>query len=80
MLITALITLGVTVALLTTDKAVFAHCDTLDGPVVGDARLALEKSDVTGLLKWVRKEREREIRDAFARSQSGAKYRTLPSI
>lgn len=34
-LVTALIALGVTVALLTMDKAVFAHCDTLDGPVVG---------------------------------------------
>jgi hypothetical protein len=43
-----------------TDKDAFAHCDTLDGPVVGDARLALEKGDVTGLLKWVRKEREQE--------------------
>ncbi len=32
---TALIALGVTVALVTMDKAVFAHCDTLDGPVVG---------------------------------------------
>ncbi len=67
-LMTALITLGVTVALVTMDKAVFAHCDTLDGPVVGDARLALEKGDVTGLLKWVRKEHEQEIRDAFSRS------------
>ena len=56
MLITALIALGVTVALLTTGKAVFAHCDTLDGPVVKEAQLALEKGDVTGLLKWVRKE------------------------
>ncbi len=67
-LVTALITLGVTVALVTMDKAVFAHCDTLDGPVVKEAQLALEKGDVTGLLKWVRKEREQEIRDAFARS------------
>ncbi len=45
-----------TVALVTTDKAAFAHCDTLDGPVVKEAQLALEKGDVTGLLKWVRKE------------------------
>ena len=67
-LMTALVTLGVTVALVTTDKAVFAHCDTLDGPVVKEAQLALEKGDVTGLLKWVRKEHEQEIRDAFARS------------
>ncbi len=65
---TALIALGVTVALLTMGKAIFAHCDTLDGPVVKEAQLALEKGDVTGLLKWVRKEREQEIRDAFARS------------
>jgi hypothetical protein len=50
------------------DKAVFAHCDTLDGPVVKEAQLALEKGDVTGLLKWVRKEHEQEIRDAFSRS------------
>ncbi len=67
-LVTALITLCVSVALLTTDKAVFAHCDTLDGPVVKEAQLALEKGDVTGLLKWVRKEHEQEIRDAFSRS------------
>ncbi len=59
-LVTALITIGVTVALVTMDKAVFAHCDTLDGPVVEDARLALDKADVTGLLKWVRKEHEQE--------------------
>ncbi len=65
---TALVTLGVTVALVTMDKGAFAHCDTLDGPVVKEAQLALEKGDVTGLLKWVRKEREQEIRDAFARS------------
>jgi hypothetical protein len=31
-----------------------AHCDTLDGPVVQDARLALEKNDATPVLKWVR--------------------------
>ena len=35
---------------------------------VADARLALEKGDVTGLLKWVRKEHEQEIRETFARS------------
>ena len=32
-----------------------AHCDTLDGPVVTTAKAALEKGDVTPLLKWVRK-------------------------
>lgn len=42
-----------------------AHCDTLDGPVVTTAKVALEKGDVTPVLKWVRKEEEPEIRTAF---------------
>jgi hypothetical protein len=42
-----------------------AHCDTLDGPVVETAKLALQKGDVTPVLKWVNKESEKEIRDAF---------------
>jgi len=42
-----------------------AHCDTLDGPVVADARVALEKGDPTPALKWVRKADENEIRAAF---------------
>lgn len=45
-----------------------AHCDTLDGPVVGTARTALEKGDVTPVLKWVRPEEEGEIRAAFQRT------------
>ncbi len=43
----------------------FAHCDTLDGPVVQTARIALEKGDVTPLLKWVKADDENEIRVAF---------------
>jgi len=42
-----------------------AHCDTLDGPVVTEARAALETGDVTPLLKWVRPEDEGEVRAAF---------------
>ncbi len=45
-----------------------AHCDTLDGPVVATARVALEKGDVTPVLKWVTKENEAEIRAAFSRT------------
>lgn len=45
-----------------------SHCDSLDGPVVRDARIALEIGDVTPVLKWVRKEHEVEIRDVFARA------------
>jgi hypothetical protein len=43
----------------------FAHCDTLDGPVIQDARIALDKGDVTPVLKWVKKDAEPEIRAAF---------------
>jgi hypothetical protein len=47
-----------------------AHCDTLDGPVVKEARVALESGDVTPLLKWVRKEDEAEIRTAFQQARA----------
>ncbi len=47
---------------------VFAHCDTLDGPVVKTARAALEKGDVTPVLKWVKKENEAEIKDLFKKT------------
>lgn len=46
----------------------FAHCDTLDGPVVQAARIALEKGNVTPLLKWVQADDEEEIRTAFQKS------------
>jgi hypothetical protein len=45
-----------------------AHCDTLDGPVVATARAALEKGDVTAVLKWVKKEDEQEIRELFQKT------------
>ena len=45
-----------------------AHCDTLDGPVVATARTALDKGDVTPLLKWVRPDEEKEIRTAFQKT------------
>lgn len=65
-LITVLIAVGVAVFLMAPIKDVFAHCDTLDGPVIEAARLALEKGEVTPVLKWVPKEHEQEIRDAFS--------------
>ena len=45
-----------------------AHCDTLDGPVVKDARAALEAKDVTPVLKWVRPADEAEVREAFGKA------------
>ena len=45
-----------------------AHCDTLDGPVVTAARVALDKGDVTPVLKWVQKQDEDEIKKAFEKT------------
>ncbi len=42
-----------------------SHCDTLEGPVVMTAKVALDKGDVTPVLKWVKKEHEQEIREIF---------------
>jgi hypothetical protein len=44
------------------------HCDTLGGPVVAEARRALEAGDVTPVLKWVKPAGEAEVRAAFARA------------
>ena len=46
----------------------YAHCDTLDGPVVAEARKALATNDITPLLKWVASDDEKEIRDAFQKT------------
>jgi uncharacterized protein DUF6448 len=59
--------IGVGVSLLAPRPA-GAHCDTLAGPVVTTARAALEKGEVTPVLKWVRKEDEGEIRAAFRKT------------
>jgi hypothetical protein len=66
--ITILITIGVAIFLVAPIKYASAHCDTLDGPVIETARSALEKGDVTPVLKWVPKEHEQEIRDVFSQT------------
>lgn len=43
----------------------YAHCDTIDGPVVATARTALAAGDITPLLKWVSSDDEETIRAAF---------------
>jgi hypothetical protein len=45
-----------------------AHCDTMDGPVVRDARSAIASRDVTLVLKWVHQDGEQEVREAFSRT------------
>lgn len=54
-----------TAGLVLLSSPAFAHCDSMDGPVVQDARRALEAQDVTPVLKWVTAEDEDEIRSAF---------------
>lgn len=60
-----IVTLLVAVGLVTAIRNVSAHCDTIDGPVVAEARAALETGDVTPVLKWVQAENEAEITTAF---------------
>ena len=43
----------------------FAHCDTLDGPVVQAGRKALESGDVKSAIIWVKHEHEAEIETVF---------------
>ena len=50
---------------LTTPHDASAHCDTLDGPVIQDARKAIEAKDITPVLKWVKPKDEKAVRAAF---------------
>lgn len=59
---------GTLSSVLVANGVAFAHCDTMDGPVVKDAQAALEKGDVAGILKWVQKDKEGEIRTAFQKT------------
>ena len=43
----------------------FAHCDTMQGPVVAAAQAALTKNDINPVLKWIHKADEAEVRRAF---------------
>jgi hypothetical protein len=45
-----------------------AHCDSMDGPVVTAAKLALKTGEVEPVLKWVRKADEPDVRVAFERA------------
>ncbi|MFT3829047.1 MAG: DUF6448 family protein [Opitutaceae bacterium] len=60
--------LSLVLAALVSPAALLAHCDTLGGPVIGSAREALMKGDVTPVLMWVQAADEAAVRDAFART------------
>lgn len=65
----ALLLLAVLLAFAFPPRAL-AHCDTLDGPVVVAARAALESGDANGVLIWVPKADEGEIRAALAKARA----------
>ena len=44
------------------------YCETMDGPVVTAAELALEMENVDYILPFVKKEYESELKDAFDRT------------
>jgi hypothetical protein len=47
-----------------------AHCDSLDGPVVRDARIALETGNAAPALKWVTPAHEADVIAVFERSRA----------
>jgi hypothetical protein len=55
----------ITILLILPTGLSFAHCDTKDGPVVSDARKALQQNNVNYVLKWVQASDEKEIKEAF---------------
>ena len=61
-----------------------AHCDTMDGPVVKDAQVALDRGDLTPVLKWISPDDEAEVRAAFKKVRTvrkqGAAAKELADI
>lgn len=56
---------AVLLAFLAASRPAAAHCDTTRGPVVKDARAALEAGDPKLVLHWVRPQDEAAVRGAF---------------
>ena len=65
---TSSITAGIFLAAALWAGAAFAHCDTLNGPVVPEAKAALAAGDVTPVLKWVKPVDEDAIKTAFTKA------------
>jgi len=59
---------ALSLGLLVGSGTAFAHCDTLDGPVVAAARRALDGANVNLVLVWVQKKDEGEIRNMFQKT------------
>lgn len=62
----AAVFLTTAILLVAVPGAASAHCDGVDGPVVADARAALQAGRVDRVLKWISAEQEAEVQAAFA--------------
>ena len=60
-----LVTSFILFLLILSTNVTFAHCDTMDGPLIKDARLAIAQNNVNYVLKWVSSENETEIKDCL---------------
>lgn len=62
-----ILTFSILVSLLVVTTGVsLAHCDTMDGPLIADAKKALENNNVNYVLKWVPESDESEIVNVFS--------------
>ena len=52
------------------NTVLFAHCDTVDGPVVQAARRALSTGDVNIVLPWIPAAEEGIVREVFERART----------
>lgn len=48
-----------------TSNLALAHCDTMDGPVVEDAKKSLAHKDMNHVLKWIDQEDEKTLKKIF---------------
>lgn len=62
---TSLLGISALAVVFVTQRDAAAHCDTLDGPVILDARKAIEARDITPVLKWVKPKDEKAVCAAF---------------
>ena len=61
-----LVSLSILALWILSANVAYAHCDTMDGPLVADARKALVQNNVNYALKWISAANESEIRDVFS--------------
>ncbi|MBG0860421.1 MAG: LysM domain-containing protein [Bacteroidales bacterium] len=63
---TGLVSLSILALWILSANVAYAHCDTMDGPLIADARKALVQNNVNYALKWISAANESEIRDVFS--------------